>query len=156
MKETTRSEFLKTAGSFALFSALGISIASCSSEESITGMNGPSEENEQNAVTVEGNVVTVDLTDDYFSALTRPSGMAYSDVGGFLAVNIDGTIIRAFTNVCTHAACSNQWSLTGETFVCNCHNSVFNTAGQPTSGPAERDLTEYGVSRSDNTLTITK
>ena len=153
MEKKTRSEFLRTAGAFTLFSAFGVTLSSCGN--GTNSIAGPSDDNES-AVTVTGNIVTVDLTDDYFGALKNEGGMAFSQKGGFLAVNVDGTIIRAFTNVCTHSGCNNQWSLTGTTFVCNCHGSVFNTSGQPTSGPANSNLTEYRVSRDGDTLTITR
>lgn len=150
---TDRKDFLKKAGSVALFAALGLNVASCSSS---TSADPEEEENNADAIKIDGNVVTIDISSNFFNNLQTAGGMIVSVSGGFLAVNIDGTIIRAFSNVCTHASCTNNWQLPGDKFVCTCHNSVFNLSGVPISGPAQRDLPEFNVSRSGNTVVITK
>jgi Rieske Fe-S protein len=151
---TDRKEFLKKAGSVALFAALGINLQSCSNS---TGSEPEEEENNNsNPIVIEGNTVTLDISSSFFNDLQNQNGMIVSVSGGFLAVNVDGTTIRAFSNVCTHLSCSNNWELPGDRFICTCHNSVFNLSGEPISGPASRDLPEYTVTRSGDTLVITK
>lgn len=147
---TDRKEFLRKAGSVALFASLGISLASCSDSST-----GP-EDTDDSTIDVEGSAITIDLSTPAFQALQNQNGMILSLSGGFLAVNVDGNTIRAFSNVCTHAACDNDWQLPGDQFVCTCHNSVFNLNGQPISGPAQRDLPEYEVVRDGLSVTITK
>jgi Rieske Fe-S protein len=159
-----RKEFLKKAGSVALFASLGIQYSACSSSTGPDttqntddgGETPPPVNNEDDSIIIEGNMITLDISSSQFGSLQNRGGMVVSGAGGFLAVNVDGSTVRAFTNVCTHAGCSNDWVLPGDRFVCTCHNSVFNLNGQPTSGPANRDLTEYQVSRDGNTVVITK
>lgn len=105
-----RKEFLKKAGSVALFAALGIQYTACSSS---TGpeTNNDDDGNGENPITIEGNKVTLDISSSFFDDLQNQGGMVVSVSGGFLAVNVDGTTIRAFTNVCTHTGCTNNWNL---------------------------------------------
>ena len=152
--ETDRREFLKKAGSVALFAALGINLQSCSNS---TGSEPEEEENDNtNPIVIDGNTVTLDISSSFFNDLQNQNGMVVSVSGGFLAVNVDGTTIRAFSNVCTHLSCSNNWQLPGDRFICTCHNSVFNLNGEPISGPANRDLPEYNVTRNGDTVVIQK
>jgi len=145
--QTNRKEFLKTAGSFTLFSAMGLNFISCNTTSS--------SDDEEGEIIQNGNVISFDITTT-FQELRNEGGMVLSTSGGFLAVNVDGETIRAFSNVCTHASCTTDWSLPGDQFICTCHNSIFNLSGERISGPAARDLPEFGVSRSENMVTITK
>lgn len=151
--QSDRKEFLKKAGSVALFGALGINLQSCSSS---TSAEPDDDDNGTDAITIDGNVVTIDISTRFFDDLQNANGMIVSVSGGFLAVNIDGTTIRAFSNVCTHLSCTNNWQLPGDKFICICHNSEFNLNGSPISGPANADLPEYSVSRNGNQVVITK
>ncbi len=151
-----RKEFLKKAGSVALFAALGIQYSACSSSTGPENNSNDDDGDGENPITIEGNKVTLDISSSFFDDLQNQGGMVVSVSGGFLAVNVDGTTIRAFTNVCTHTGCTNNWNLPGDRFVCTCHNSVFNLNGRPISGPAERDLAEFQVSRNGNTVVIDK
>ena len=78
------------------------------------------------------------------------------DTYSMWAINIDGTRVRAFSDVCTHASCRNAWQISNETFICTCHNSVFNYSGQVVSGPANSPLPEYSASKNGNIIKITK
>ena len=152
---TNRKEFLKKAGSVALFAALGINLQACSSSTSSEPKDNDEGDN-INPIEIDGNTVTLDISSSFFNDLQNANGMVVSVSGGFLAVNVDGTTIRAFSNVCTHLSCSNNWELPGDRFVCTCHNSVFNLSGEPISGPASRDLPEFSVSRNGNIVVINK
>ena len=154
----SREEFLRTAGSAALFAALGITVSACggtSTDPGIDDDNGDSG-GAGNGITVNGSTVTIDLTSNAGKPLASSGGWLLSTAAGILAVNVDGATIRAFSNVCTHSGCPDSWQFTGGEFVCTCHNSKFNTAGEVTAGPADRNLPEYAVSRNGNTVTITK
>ncbi|MGB0347922.1 MAG: Rieske 2Fe-2S domain-containing protein [Balneolaceae bacterium] len=151
IKNQNRKEFLKTASSATLISILGLSFTNCSDSST-----GSEEEEPLNGLELDGFVVTVDLSHPNFESLNSEGGTAISTIGGFLAVNIDGTTIRAFTNFCTHNRCNDQWSTSGTDFICNCHGSRFNNKGVPTQGPAQADLTEFSVSRDGSSLIINK
>ncbi len=153
--DTDRREFLKKAGSVALFAALGINLQSCSSPTSADEQQDENN-NDTNTSDLSGNSVTIDISTSAFSDLQNANGMIVSASGGFLAVNVDGATIRAFSNVCTHASCTNNWQLPGDRFICTCHNSVFNLSGEPISGPANRDLPEFSVTRNGDTVVIEK
>lgn len=158
--EYTRLEFLRTAGSVALFAAMGITVSACG----VTNTNDDSEEGggsgggggTDTGVTVTGSIVTIDLTKSGGQPLAPSGGWLLNTQAGILAVNINGSVIRAFTNVCTHSGCPNSWEFGNSLFTCTCHNSKFNTAGEVVQGPATRDLDEYTVSRNGNIVTIDK
>lgn len=63
-----RKEFLKKAGSVALFAALGIQYTACSSS---TGpeTNNDDDGNGENPITIEGNKVTLDISSSFFDDL---------------------------------------------------------------------------------------
>lgn len=152
-----RKEFLRTAGSTALFAFLGISLASCdvtSSSDDELPANGNNGDN--GGITIDGNTVRLNLDDDALSSLRQEGGWMVLGQASVIVVNIDGNLIRAFTDVCPHASCRNNWQYQNQRFICTCHNSVFENDGSFVSGPAGRDLPEFAVQRQDNIVTITK
>ncbi len=46
-----------------------------------------------------------------------------------------------YSAVCPHAACIVQWSTDDQHFKCPCHESVFDSLGNPSGGPATEPLT---------------
>lgn len=156
----SRQEFLRTAGSAALFAALGITVTACGGTSTDPGIDedgdGTNGGGSGNGITINGSTVVIDLTSDAGKPLGSSGGWLLSTAAGILAVNVDGSTIRAFSNVCTHSGCPDSWQFTSGQFVCTCHNSKFNTAGEVVEGPANRNLPEYAVSRNGNTVTITK
>jgi len=155
--DVSRKDFLRTAGSTALFAALGISFVGCDvtgtpDDDTITDPpNGSG-----SGITVSGNVTTIDLTKSDTSVLAGQGGWLLIGQSQLLAVNVDGDTIRAFTSVCTHAGCATSWAFSNNLFTCNCHGSQFNTSGGVVRGPASADLQEFSVERSGNIVTITK
>lgn len=103
-----------------------------------------------------GNRVVIDLSDDSVSGLQLEGGWLLINGANVLVVNVGDNVIRAFTSVCTHAGCADQWQFNNDLFVCTCHNSRFNTSGAVVQGPATRDLTEFTVVTENNSVTITK
>lgn len=167
----SRKTFLKTAGSTALFAAIGINLTGCGSTmdsngDPTPGPGGPGPTEPPEGVTINGNTVTIDITHQSFSHLANEGQWEMITQAGLLVVNVDGNSIRAFTNTCTHEHCTDDWSFSNGLFRCGpgvCgHGSEFNTSGEWVSGAQDQpgvntgDLLEYGVTRSDNTVTINK
>lgn len=156
----SRKDFLRTAGSAALFAALGISVTSCGSPTDPNGDNtapGPNPPpGGSTGIVVEGNKITINLNNSSTSGLKNSGGWLLITQAQTIVVNVDGTIIRAFSSVCTHEGCTTNWQFSGGVFECTCHGSRFNTAGQVIRGPAVTNLPEYTVTRSGDTVVIQK
>ena len=170
-RTTSRVEFLRTATPMALIIALGIPLGSCgvtdsgdSSEPNSNDDNDDTSNDDSNndgnsnasAFSVDGNTITIDTSVSGGEALASVGGWLIASEYGFLAINIDGTHVRAFSDVCTHANCRNAWQYSNETFICTCHNSVFNSSGQVVSGPANSPLPEYSATKNGDIIKITK
>jgi cytochrome b6-f complex iron-sulfur subunit len=158
-KPVTRKDFLRTAGSVALFSALGIPfIASCSDSTSAIDTSGGNNVTGGSAegITISGSQVIVDLASDAGAPLRSSGGWLLIADAQVLAVNVGGNTIRAFTSVCTHQGCDRSWGFSNDLFTCNCHGSQFNTSGGVVRGPATRDLDEFEVEREEDEVTINK
>ena len=69
------------------------------------------------AFSVDGNTITIDTSVSGGEALASAGGWLIASEYGFLAINIDGTRVRAFSDVCTHASCRNAWQYSNETFI---------------------------------------
>jgi cytochrome b6-f complex iron-sulfur subunit len=156
----SRKQFLRTAGSAALFAALGISFSSCSVNDATTDPGPsnptPTQPPNSNAITVQGNTITIDLSHSTTSNLKNQGQWLLISQATTIVVNVDGTTIRAFTSVCTHAGCATNWQFDSSRFTCTCHGSQFNTSGQVVRGPATANLAEFSVTRNGDTLTIQK
>jgi len=166
-----RATFLRTAGSAALLTALGITLPGCSESTPTSPSPGvgsgpatpPATDDGGGTagLSVSGSTVSVDLTVENFTSLQQSGAWALivrrvSDRNlNLLLVNVDGTRIRAFSSICPHAGCNTSWQYAGSRFRCTCHDSVFENSGRRVSGPAPRDLTEYAATRSGNTLAVT-
>ena len=57
-----------------------------------------------------------------------PTNFAFLDDGGFLALH----------RKCTHLGCTVPWNRAENRFVCPCHASAFDLAGDVVSAPASR------------------
>jgi cytochrome b6-f complex iron-sulfur subunit len=167
----SRAEFLRTATPLAVVAALGIPLSSCgvtdSGDDSDTNVNDDNDNtddsnnnngggNSASAFSVEGNTITIDTSVSGGEALASAGGWLIASEYGFLAINIDGARVRAFSDVCTHASCRNAWQFSNSTFICTCHNSVFNSSGEVVSGPADSPLPEYSASKNGDIIRITK
>jgi len=179
LNQYSRKRFLRTAGSTALFATLGISFYGCGSatdagngsfDNDQTGttppptgsesINGFSEVSSSNAgIQVNGNEITLDLEQESLSKLKDEGQAIWLSDEKVLTVNVDGTTIRSFTAICTHASCSDSWSLGGGNFNCGCHGSRFNSSGGVVRGPAQANLAEFSTQINEdnaNIVTITK
>ena len=156
--DQSRRAFLRTASASAVLATLGISLTGCG-DGNPTGTEPPEEEpgdgDGESGITIDGNQITLDLTKDDTQALTNEGGFLLISEADTMAINVDGSTIRAFTSICTHQQCTiNQFS--DDTFQCPCHGSQYDTAGDVVQGPATQSLAEYDVSQSGDTVTITK
>lgn len=172
MTNNSRRDFLKKAGSVALFAYMGIQFSSCVKDDDKDAVpNTPSgntvntdvvQDNGNNSgdttpdISQNGNVISINLDSDTFSRLKNNGNWLLVTSIQTLIVNTGDDNIRAFTSVCTHSGCDRNWNYTNNNFVCTCHNSVFGNDGKRLSGPASRDLNEFAVSREENILKITK
>ena len=138
-----KREFLKSASGAAIVAFYGINLSSCSSDEEPNTVMPTSDED-----------LAFKVTDSGFTSLASEGGWKNDLTNGILLVNIDGSAIRAFTNICTHSQCNNNWGYNAPSFTCSCHNSMFNNEGEVTSGPATSDLREFVVSKNGDTYTV--
>lgn len=155
--EASRREFLRTASASAVMAVLGISVTGCSDGNPV-GSEPPEEEPPEDSapgITIDGNQVMLDLTADATQDLTSEGGFLLISQADVMAINVDGTTIRAFTSICTHQQCTIN-AFSNDTFTCPCHGSQFNTNGGVVQGPAAEALAEFEVTRSGDTVTITK
>lgn len=149
--QASRRDFLRTTGCSAALLAIGWSLVGCDS-------NGMVEEDPPppgSGIEINGNTITLDLTGSQASALAQAGGFLLIQAAQTLAVNVDGQTIRAFTSICTHQQCTIN-NFQNSQMVCPCHGSRYNTSGQVVQGPAPAPLQEFAVSRSGDTVTITK
>ena len=166
-KTSSRADFLRTASPLALIATLGLPMSSYgvtdSGDDSDMDVNDDGNEDSNNgntggtsAFSVDGNTITIDTSISGGEALASAGGWLIASEFGFLAINIDGARVRAFTDVCTHASCRNAWQFSNSTFICTCHNSVFNTSGEVVSGPADSPLAGYSATKNGDIIKITK
>ncbi|MDZ7604078.1 MAG: Rieske (2Fe-2S) protein [Cyclobacteriaceae bacterium] len=97
--------------------------------------------------------VTFDLNAAPFDTLNSIDSWLLHPKENILLVNVNGSI-RAFTSVCTHSACVDDWTYSSPNFTCNCHGSQFSNNGQVIAGPAVRNLKEYPVEVDGSAVTI--
>lgn len=142
----SRRDFLRSACAPAVLAALGITLSSCT--ENVVGPESDS------GITIEGNQIILDLTKDGTQPLTREGGFLLISQADTMAINVDGTTIRAFTSICTHQQCTINRFDDG-VFTCPCHGSQYNMSGEVVQGPAPRPLEEFSVSRSGSIVAIT-
>lgn len=165
-----RAKFLQTCSKAALFAAIGITAASCSSDSGPTSVNTDDEVNDDqnqddsndsgdnsSGINIDGNTITIDLNSDEASDLNQSEGWINITESGanVIVINAAG-VFRAFDNRCTHSNCRTSWEFSNQELVCTCHNSVFSNTGERLAGPATSDLAEFNVERENDILTITK
>lgn len=80
--------------------------------------------------------------------------------GQFYLVRLDDGGLLALSLKCTHLACSVSWDAANQQFVCPCHASQFDMAGNVINPPAPRALdyfqvfVEQGLVKVDTSKTI--
>nr|BCX01739.1 MAG: hypothetical protein KatS3mg041_1785 [Bacteroidota bacterium] len=154
--EPSRRQFLELFCSGcvgALLVGAGASLLGCDTmkEEDASGTEG----NPGSGITIQGNTIRLDLTASDVRPLASAGGFLFIRSARVIAINVDGTRIRAFSSICPHQGCDVDRFQEG-VLICPCHDSRFNTAGGVVRGPAPGPLREYGVSRSGDIVVITK
>jgi cytochrome b6-f complex iron-sulfur subunit len=98
----------------------------------------------------------VTLTIDTASPLASVGGVALVQASGgvFLIARTTQDSFTALTAICTHQMCTIT-NFSNQLFVCPCHGSEFDTAGQVARGPAGVPLHQYPTQFANNVLTIT-
>ncbi len=74
-----------------------------------------------------------------------------------VSVYVDTTDGKAFTvlsNTCTHLGCPVRWDSGRNSFLCPCHNGVYDRKGNVVSGPPPRPLDRYQTKVEDGKLLI--
>lgn len=72
-------------------------------------------------------------------------------VGRPLIVRRQDDQVRVFSAVCPHLGCLVKWEEANNRFYCPCHIGIFDSNGQPVSGPPTEPLPEFDVRvESDN------
>jgi Rieske Fe-S protein len=66
-----------------------------------------------------------------------------------------GAEVQALSTVCPHAGCSVDWHPERDCFACPCHDSVFASDGNRTSGPAPRGMDPLAVEVKDGRVRVT-
>jgi cytochrome b6-f complex iron-sulfur subunit len=145
-----RREFCKRVLSTACATGLATTLTACSSggANSIPGTALPTIAGTLNSSGVAVNVAAS-------PALASTGGMALvtSNAGDFLVTRTGANTFAALTAQCTHEACVVSES-TGQSFVCPCHGSEFDTSGRVIVGPASVPLRQFQTQFSNDVLTI--
>ena len=96
-----------------------------------------------------GGWITAGAVDDFppgsvTHILNARAYLARLPDGGFLALH----------QRCTHLGCNVPWDQSQNAFVCPCHNSQFNTAGEVLNPPAPRALDVFALQIEDGQVRI--
>lgn len=87
-----------------------------------------------------GGVITAGTVDDF-----PPGSVTHITAGRFYLSRLADGGFLAIHQRCTHLGCSVPWEQTEGKFVCPCHSSQFNAAGEVLSPPAPRALDLFAV-----------
>ncbi len=79
----------------------------------------------------------------------------FGNAPGILIHTAQGEL-KAFTDICTHLACTVRFHSETETIHCPCHNGRFDLAGNVLSGPPPAPLEEYNIEISADTISVSK
>jgi cytochrome b6-f complex iron-sulfur subunit len=161
----TRKEFLRKASAGALISFFGINLFACSENPTDSGGsdNGGGDNGGGNSggdttpgLTIDGDTITIEKGTEAGDKIDATGDFYNITDASVMLINIDGSEVRAFTNVCTHQQCTTSWSYGSDRLQCACHGSQFDENGNVVSGPATRPLTEYVVTQDDSAITVDK
>jgi cytochrome b6-f complex iron-sulfur subunit len=74
--------------------------------------------------------------------------------GDILVARTGADTFAALSAGCTHQSCEIT-GYSGQTFVCPCHGSRFDTSGHVVQGPAPTALRQFQTQFADDVLTVT-
>jgi len=159
-----RRNFLQNTCPTITFAFFGLSyIQACSKgddsvENNSTTVNNTAG-NASNGVSVNGNIITVDLSNATFSGLNNPGNYINLTANQLLILKISANEYRAFDNCCPHNGVRNKWSFGDDKFTCGEHGNSFSIDGSDVkacgSAATSGGLTRYTASLNGDILTIT-
>ena len=154
--QTRRQFCVRTCQVLALGGAIAATLESCGgggSPSSPSGSGGGVSALPTVSGTLSGSTITVTVTGTALAttgtlALVRTSG------GDVLVARTGDTSFVALSSGCTHQACEIT-GFSGQTYVCPCHGSRFDSSGRVVNGPAVTPLPQFQTQFSNDVLTIT-
>ena len=155
--EQTRRQFCVRTCQLAALGAIAATLGSCGgggSPSSPSGLGGGGVSALPTVTgTLSGSTITVTVSGTALAtagtlALVRTSG------GDVLVARTADTSFVALSAGCTHQACEIT-GFSGQTFVCPCHGSRFDSSGRVVNGPAVSPLPQFQTQFSNDVLTIT-
>ncbi|MBS1505131.1 MAG: Rieske 2Fe-2S domain-containing protein [Bacteroidetes bacterium] len=96
---------------------------------------------------------TIDLTNSANGALNTVGGVLSTQ--GIYIVRTGQSTYIALAPYCTHEGCGVSYNSSVKQFICPCHNGKFDLNGNVVSGPPPSPLSQYKVTLSGTTLTVT-
>jgi len=159
-----RRNFLQNTCPTITFAFFGLSyIQACSKGDDSVDNNSTTVNNitgtASNGVSVNGNIITVDLSNATFSGLNNPGNYINLTANQLLILKISANEYRAFDNCCPHNGVRNKWSFGDDKFTCGEHGNSFSIDGSDVkacgSAATSGGLTRYTASLNGDILTIT-
>jgi len=102
---------------------------------------------------ISGSTVTVAVAGTPLES-TGTLALVRTSAGDLLVAHTGVETFTALSAACTHQRCEVS-GYEGQTFICPCHGSRFDTSGRVVQGPAPRPLTTFQTQLVDGVLTIT-
>ena len=103
--------------------------------------------------TLAGSTITVTITGTAL-ATTGALALVKTSAGDVLVTRTGADTFVALSAGCTHQACEIT-GYAGQSFVCPCHGSRFDTSGRVVNGPASSSLRQFQTQFANDVLTIT-
>jgi cytochrome b6-f complex iron-sulfur subunit len=159
-KEQTRRQFCartcQVASILALGGAMGAVLESCGGGSgSPTGPSGGGVSALPTVPgTLAGSTITVNNVTGTALASTGTLALVTTSGGDVLVARTAASTFVALSAGCTHQNCEIT-GVSGQTFVCPCHGSRFDTSGKVVNGPAVTPLPQFQTQFSNDVLTIT-
>ena len=155
-EERTRRQFCRQTCTAAGLAALGGALLQACGGGSPTssggGTNAPALP--RIAGTVAGGAIQVTIDAASPLAATGSAALVTSAAANVLVARTAADAFTALTATCTHEGCAIT-GFSGQSYVCPCHGSQFDTAGRVLNGPATRSLRSYQTQFASGVLTIT-
>ena len=155
--QPTRRQFCTRTCSTAALAALGGAFATLLQGCGGGSPTSPGGSSAASLPTVSGTVSgsSILVTVDGASPLASVGSLALvrAGSGGVLVARTAQDAFTALSATCTHQSCGIT-GFAGQTFVCPCHGSQFDTSGRVVTGPARTALPQYATQLTGNVLTI--
>ncbi len=155
--EQTRRQFCartcRVVSVAALGGALAAALESCGGGSSPTSPSGGASALPTVSGTLTGSTISVPITGTAL-ATTGALALVRTAAGDVLVARTGADAFLALSAGCTHQACEIT-AYAGQTFVCPCHGSRFDTSGRVVNGPAASPLRQFQTQFANDVLTIT-